>query len=62
MPQNPPEARQISLFPQRGAAFSPDTKTPLDLLSDELDGVFVLHPALDQGQRDEDRSTERQRQ
>lgn len=26
------------------------------LLSDELDGVFVLHPALDQGQRDEDRS------
>lgn len=26
------------------------------LLSDELDGIFILHPTLDQGQRDEDGS------
>ena len=59
-PQKNPGIQQISPFPRRGAAFSPNIKTLLDLLSDELDGIFVLHPTLDQGQRDKDRSAERQ--
>lgn len=59
--KKPPGTCQISPFPQRGT-FCPDTKTLLHLLSDELDGVFILHPTLNQGQRDKDGSAERQKQ
>lgn len=56
-----PGTCQISPFPQRGT-FCPHTTTLLHLLSDELDGIFILHPTLDQGQRDKDGSAERQKQ
>lgn len=56
-----PGTCQMSPFPQRGI-FCPNTTTLLHLLSDELDGIFILHPTLDQGQRHKDRSAERQKQ
>lgn len=47
--------RQLGL-PGRVCALSRLKRIRVDLLSDELDSVFVLHPALDQGQRHHHRS------
>lgn len=47
--------RRLGL-PGRVCALSRLKRIRVDLLSDELDSVFVLHPALDQGQRHHHRS------
>lgn len=44
-----------SVFFQVGQLLAVDGSS--SLLSDELDGILILHPTLDQGQRDEDGSS-----